>query len=612
LNTESYILLKKLRSKPVQSATSGKSGLAGDPVELTNLLKSLGNAGNNLVTFQTAYATALKTIQDGSVYASQGLGKLVGMHESFNAELEKVVQNMTFLENRNSTLNKGFGVSGNKAQQYAAKIRDLGKTFGYGDEDLLEYTNQLKELTGGFILSSEGSDVFKKKLIMGQAYMQKNMKLTEEQAASYEQYANGMNNAGVDYAEAMQGLSKKIAKAAGIDEQQAQRDIMIEISALTNDVQLQYSRMPGNLELAVLKAKALGLTMAELKSTGDSLLDIESSVGNELEYQLLTGRRLLVDGKKSLTNEYRMATMRGDANKQAELMNKFLETEGDTLRTNMFARKKASELLGIDEQTLARSLQKQKIANELGIKNLMGLSEDAVKTEIEALRKNYKGENKSDFEAKLNKFLAASDTRTSHEKAVEENLAQIADLISTSVAFDVETVGKSALDLVKSQGIINFKNMLKGKQREIGQLSVESETNTAIAGPIAKIAGFIPGIGTGLNALTSALNAVNKTFTTGKQPNIVAGNDILITPDKGPIIRPAKNDVIAAFRPNDIIDRTLKSTTTQPNGNVNMKIDYNMLAQAISNAMRNVKVEATVKTDNLYAATYLNNRKRFS
>lgn len=612
MNTESYILLKKLRSKPVQSATSGKSGLAGDPVELTNLLKSLGNAGNNLVTFQTAYATALKTIQDGSVYASQGLGKLVGMHESFNAELEKVVQNMTFLENRNSTLNKGFGVSGNKAQQYAAKIRDLGKTFGYGDEDLLEYTNQLKELTGGFILSSEGSDVFKKKLIMGQAYMQKNMKLTEEQAASYEQYANGMNNAGVDYAEAMQGLSKKIAKAAGIDEQQAQRDIMIEISALTNDVQLQYSRMPGNLELAVLKAKALGLTMAELKSTGDSLLDIESSVGNELEYQLLTGRRLLVDGKKSLTNEYRMATMRGDANKQAELMNKFLETEGDTLRTNMFARKKASELLGIDEQTLARSLQKQKIANELGIKNLMGLSEDAVKTEIEALRKNYKGENKSDFEAKLNKFLAASDTRTSHEKAVEENLAQIADLISTSVAFDVETVGKSALDLVKSQGIINFKNMLKGKQREIGQLSVESETNTAIAGPIAKIAGFIPGIGTGLNALTSALNAVNKTFTTGKQPNIVAGNDILITPDKGPIIRPAKNDVIAAFRPNDIIDRTLKSTTTQPNGNVNMKIDYNMLAQAISNAMRNVKVEATVKTDNLYAATYLNNRKRFS
>jgi hypothetical protein len=423
-----------------------------------------------------------------------------------------------------------------------------------------------------------------------------------------------MNNFGVDYAEAMQGLSAKIATAAGIDAAQAQRDIMIEISALTSDVQLQYSRIPGNLELAVLKAKALGLSMENLKTAGDNLLDIESSIGNELEYQLLTGRRLLVDGNKSLTNEYRMAAMRGDANKQAELMNKFLTTEGDTLRNNLFARKKASELLGIDEQTLAKSLQKQKIASELGIESLMNLSEDKVISEIENLKKNYKGENQAEFEAKLNTFLTASDTRTSHEKAVEENLAQIADLIAGSPVFNVDVVGKQAIELMKNEGTKAFKNMLKSKQEDIGQLTLESETSKAISAPIGKIATFIPGIGTALNSLTSALDAVNKTFTTGKQPNIVDTKDALITPDRGPIIRPAKNDVIAAFRPNDIIDRTLNSTTntSQPGGTVNMKIDYNMLAQAISNAMRNVKVEATVKTDNLYAATHLNNRKRFS
>ena len=75
--------------------------------------------------------------------------------------------------------------------------------------------------------------------------------------------------------------------------------------------------------------------------------------------------------------------------------------------------------------------------------------------------------------------------------------------------------------------------------------------------------------------------------------------DSLIIPDRGPILKPAPNDVIAAFRPGDVIDKTLK-------GGGGSGIDYNKMAIAIAAAMQNVKVEATIKTDNLFGSTKQN------
>ena len=52
--------------------------------------------------------------------------------------------------------------------------------------------------------------------------------------------------------------------------------IVGDIGSLTSDLQIQYGRIPGQLELGLVKAKALGLTMANLNKSGDSLLNIES------------------------------------------------------------------------------------------------------------------------------------------------------------------------------------------------------------------------------------------------------------------------------------------------------------------------------------------------
>ena len=90
------------------------------------------------------------------------------------------------------------------------------------------------------------------------------------------------------------------------------------------DIRSQYGKLPGNLESAVLKSKKLGLSLKDLAHTGESLLDIESSVSNELEYQQLTGKRLVDENGASLLNMFREATLSGDMDKQANVMNKIL------------------------------------------------------------------------------------------------------------------------------------------------------------------------------------------------------------------------------------------------------------------------------------------------
>ena len=94
-------------------------------------------------------------------------------------------------------------------------------------------------------------------------------------------------------------LAKSLEDTTGL--QGLTRDLVADMANLAPQLQLQFSRIPGNLELAVLKARTLGTTFGEIASIGNKLLDIESSIGGELEYQLLSGQRLVDQNGKSLT-----------------------------------------------------------------------------------------------------------------------------------------------------------------------------------------------------------------------------------------------------------------------------------------------------------------------
>ena len=207
------------------------------------------------------------------------------------------------------------------------------------------------------------------------------------------------------------------------------------IAEMSEDIQLQYGRMPANLGVAIVKAKALGFSMNDLKKTADNLLNIESSIGQELEYQLLSGRRVVDTQGKSLTNAYREAALQGNGLKQAETLNTILEQEGATLSNNLFARQQMSQLLGMDEASLARALQKKSILEKLpGGDALFDKTGDELMAAAEAIGAS---------EADMAKLLENNDTRTTDVKMLQE-LERLTDvMIAKFVPDQAEAVAGS-------------------------------------------------------------------------------------------------------------------------------------------------------------------------
>lgn len=376
-------------------------------------INDLNSNAQSLIESLTKAFTGTQTLQ-------AGIGAVVGINERFGRTLVEITKNATFLEQRYSDLNKTFGLSSKSAAGFGSQLEQTSKQLNIGVGSAIKYSQNLNKLAAGFIATNKTIDGFRKKLFESQKIMLTQLKVSDAAAEGYERYASIIADSGKTQ------LDSQLKYAAAIEQSSdltgVHRDLTEELGNMASNLQIQYGRIPGTLELAVLKSRALGMSMADLNKSGQNLLNIESSIGDELEYQLLSGRRLVdeVSGE-SLTNAYREATLRGDANKQAEIMNQLLEQEGETLESNMFARQQMAKLLGMEESQVAKAIQQKKILDRLESesgKSLMDLSADALLSQAKAL-------------GATAEELDILDTRTTDELVLEELKSLNSNIISS-------------------------------------------------------------------------------------------------------------------------------------------------------------------------------------
>ena len=609
--------------------------------EMEKLVKTIPDAAKVLAEYKTA-VTALATAQNA---ASQGLGKTAGLYQIMNTKIEDLVKNITFLEEHNASLNAIFTVGSSKAQEYAETIRDIGKEIGFSDVTLTKYVGGVNELTNGFLMSSKVSTAagknYRDQMIAFQTYAVETIGLSEDQATGFQKYAGVMGTTANNAAVAIREVSKAAADEMGIDALTAQHDILAGIGEMSDEVRLNYSKMPGSLEIAVLKAKALGVTMAQLDKMGESLMNIEQSVGQEMEYQLLTGKRLLVDGNKSFTNEFRLAKLTGNGTKQAELLADVLAEQGDDLETNYMARQKFAELTGLTDQELSAVITKNKIVKDLGLEGLSKLKGPALADAVAKLETEY-AKDKKDGAEKLSKLKIATgteDKRTTHERAVEDNLLKIADLISRQAGggkvarkINVGEIQKEMPEKLKS--FDDMRSVFDTLSPYLGKVTIASEALGALNAPVVKLISSFDKFAPLLNRVVTEFAEFTKIELKTGETKKVGVKDTLIIPDEGPILRPAKNDVIAAFRPNDVIHKTLSGIAKPAGGDSGMasmlaafekmiktpapapapaqSFDIKSFASAIATALQSVKIEAKIRTDDVYASTSMNNGKNIT
>jgi len=372
----------------------------------------------------------LNTIGTQSAITTRGLQAVIGGMQAMVEQVRAATADLLMFEDRNKDLADTLGMTINNATRLGGVLDAQAKSFGVGGAKLRSYAKNLQGLIGNFATMNRLIETdYGKKLFNTQKIIQSTLKLSGDQANKYTQYVAGI---GKDLEEQL-ALQFQIGKA--LDDATGTtgnfREIVAEIAGLTEDLQMQYGRIPGRLELGVAKAKALGMEMADLNRAGTDLLDIETSIGEELEYQLISGRRLTDQSGKSLTNAYREATLQGDASKQADIMNQLLEQEGDTLKNNLFARQQMSTLLGTDEATLARALQKKSILESLpGGDALFDQTGEELMQAAKAMGAT---------EEQLQELEAAEDRRTTDEK--------ISDLFDVMTTTGITAIVKNPADL---------------------------------------------------------------------------------------------------------------------------------------------------------------------
>lgn len=538
--------IKRLKQQPRLGVPGKKISKAASDLttELSSAYTNLSSNVGSITDIFKQQSQAMLSMQTDSANLATGINKLTGTLQGLNKGFLDNVEQITKVFARNNELIKSYGITEDAAQDMGFAIDNLSIDLNFGREETEKYIKQLGNLTNGFIVSNAGNNQFNQSLIKQQRYLTDIVGVSEEAAEAIMDLNAGIASRGVGIndkvtAEQLENQlilrakeAKAIEEATGL--KGVQRTIDAEIAAAGSETSLQYSKMPKTLGLAVMKSKALGLSMEQMAKTGDELLNIESSVGNELEYQLLSGKRLVDNQGNSLTNLYRQATLQGDMNAQADVMKKIMDSQGDVLENNMLARKQLAATLGVEESTMAKMVQKRKLLKSMGAEELFNTSGDELKKKLEEMKvgseniaaimeqddtrttQDRMAESLRNIETKgiLARFATknANDETTGYDKGAFKSMYtdSIAG-IKTALSDYKTTIGATKEGLKSgAQTFFNFQNQVVNV---VGSAAILNKSVTSVTTELTTLAGAIPIIGNKFTAAANSIKGFAEKFT---------------------------------------------------------------------------------------------------
>ena len=261
------------------------------------------------------------------------------------------------------------------------------------------------------------------------------------------------------------------AKVSGAKNKLAltERQIMGEISKVSNDVLINFRGNLPALAEAVVRAKKLGTTLEQVTKTGDSLLDFESSIAAEFEAQVITGENINMTRARDLALHGKTAELMEEINSMGMTSAKFENM-------NLIQRDAYAKLLGRSREELSKQLVDHELAVNLGAK------------EGQALTDRYNQlikENKSrkEIAAMIGTSAEAELNRASTAERIEATFTRIKEQLASMVAGPVlDLVNLGLKWLSNTDNIKMVAGFIKGLFEKIRDVARElpSYLNTAI------------------------------------------------------------------------------------------------------------------------------------
>jgi plasmid maintenance system antidote protein VapI len=138
-----------------------------------------------------------------------------------------------------------------------------------------------------------------------------------------------------------------------------QRKVMNDIAKISDGTVIKFRGQADALAAATVQAQKYGLTLEKVEKVGESLLNFETSIENELKAELITGRELNLE-------RARAAALTGD---QATLTAEIAQQVGtleDFTNLNVLAQKDLAGAFGMTRDEMSEMLMNQQRINLLG------------------------------------------------------------------------------------------------------------------------------------------------------------------------------------------------------------------------------------------------------
>jgi len=147
-----------------------------------------------------------------------------------------------------------------------------------------------------------------------------------------------------------------------------ERQTVGEISKLSSRILLNFKGNIPALTEAVVRAKKLGVELSDIQGTTSQFLDFEGSISKEFEAQMFTGEDLNLQ-------QLRRLALAHDTKGMMEEIGRRIPTLDKWNNMNTLSQEAYSEALGMSADKISEIIQKQQIANKLGVDASLSSSE---------------------------------------------------------------------------------------------------------------------------------------------------------------------------------------------------------------------------------------------
>lgn len=246
------------------------------------------------------------------------------------------------------------------------------------------------------------------------------------------------------------------------------------------------------LTKAVFNAKKLGLELADMEKTQSALLDFESSISNELETELLSGKELNLERARAaaLTNDHVVLT---------EEVGKLTKQFGPDFKKNALLQESMAKTLGISKDELAKMIETSETLEKVkkaGFKD-MNVAQEEYNRLVAA------GASQAELDARFKKSGLESQLKSvSQQERMEAIVTRLKEVFVSLVEPLMPVVGLLG-DL--------FEGIVKPLMASLGPLIKDLSTGLmAVLKPIMQILG--PMLTTFIEAMMPAFEPIKQTF----------------------------------------------------------------------------------------------------